>query len=164
MTRFGGMAATEVVRVVAALEGAGCPVWLEGGWGVDALAGRQTRAHRDLDIAIDATKEAVVLTALAGLGYSVETDWRPTRVELMAPERGWVDVHPLAFGADGDGVQSGPDGERWVYPAASLVTGRVAGRPVGCISAAQQIAWRAGYELRDVDRHDLGVLSGLTAG
>jgi lincosamide nucleotidyltransferase A/C/D/E len=164
MARFGGMTAAEVVRVVAALEAADCPVWLEGGWGVDALAGRQTRAHRDLDIAIDASQEAVVLTVLAGQGYSVETDGRPTRVELSAPERGWVDVHPVAFGPDGDGIQSGPDGERWVYPAASLVSGSVAGRPVGCISAAQQIAWRTGYELRDVDRHDLAVLRRLIAG
>jgi lincosamide nucleotidyltransferase A/C/D/E len=158
---FGGMQAAEVAAVVAALEAAGCRCWLEGGWGVDALAGRQTRAHRDVDVAVDAGREADVLRTLEGLGYAVETDWRPTRVELVAAGRGWVDVHPLALAADGTGVQTGQDGERWVYPAACFTTGRVAGRTVGCISAAQQIAWRSGYQLRDVDRHDLAVLQGL---
>ncbi len=158
------MTAAEVVAVLDALAAAGCPAWLEGGWGVDALAGRQTRAHRDLDLAVDATQEAAVLAALGDLGYAVETDERPTRVELAAPGRGWVDVHPVTFDADGTGIQVGPHGERWVYPAACFTTGTVAGRAVGCISAMQQIAWRSGYELRAVDHHDLAVLHRLVAG
>ncbi|MGY1618032.1 nucleotidyltransferase domain-containing protein [Geodermatophilus sp. SYSU D00691] len=164
MGEGGGMAAEEVVAVVDALEAAGCRCWLEGGWGVDALAGRRTRAHRDVDLAIDATEEADVLAALHRLGYAVETDQRPTRVELVAPGRGWVDLHPVAFDAAGGGVQTGPRGERWVYPASCFTTGRIAGRAVGCISAGQQIAWRAGYRLRAVDHHDLAVLRRLVAG
>ncbi|MGY1603727.1 nucleotidyltransferase domain-containing protein [Geodermatophilus sp. SYSU D00815] len=163
MDGFGGMRPAEVVAVVDALAASGCRCWLEGGWGVDALAGRQTRAHRDVDLAIDAAEEADVLAALAGLGYAVETDQRPTRVELVAPGRGRVDVHPLVFGADGSGVQTGPGGERWVYPADCWTTGRVAGRTVGCVCAAQQVAWRSGYELRTVDHHDLAVLRLLLA-
>ncbi len=30
--------------------------WLDGGWGVDALYGKQTRDHRDIDINYDADK------------------------------------------------------------------------------------------------------------
>lgn len=30
----------------------GITVWVDGGWGVDALLGRHTRPHRDLDIAL----------------------------------------------------------------------------------------------------------------
>jgi hypothetical protein len=41
----------EVVDVLERLDRAGVPVWLDGGWGVDALVGRQTRPHRDLDLA-----------------------------------------------------------------------------------------------------------------
>src|SRR3712207_4169557 len=164
MPGFGGMAAAEVVAVIDALEGAGCAVWIEGGWGVDALAGRQTRAHRDVDLAVDAIGARTVLATVEGLGYRIETDWRPVRVELVAPARGWVYVHPLAFDADGNGVQSGVNGERYVYPAASFDVGTIAGRRVGCISAAQQVAWRSGYELRPVDHHDLALLHRLVAG
>ena len=40
----------QAVLVCAGLADAGVRFWLAGGWGVDALAGRQTRSHRDLDV------------------------------------------------------------------------------------------------------------------
>jgi lincosamide nucleotidyltransferase A/C/D/E len=158
----GETTADQAIRVLDALETAGCRVSLEGGWGVDALAGRQTRPHRDLDVDIDVEQEARVLAVLEKLGYRVESDWRPNRVELVAADGSRVDVHPLAFDADGDGVQTGPAGERYVYPAASFIVGTIAGRPVGCLTAVQQIAWHGGYELRGVDHADLVVLRELT--
>lgn len=36
--------------MLAVLGGAGADVWVGGGWGIDALVGRQTRQHRDLDL------------------------------------------------------------------------------------------------------------------
>ena len=158
------MSSAEVHTVLDALDAAGVRVWLEGGWGVDARAGAQTRPHRDLDVDVDARQEESALAVLAELGYSVETDWRPNRVELVAPGRGRVDVHPLTFDTQGNGIQIGLRGEHYVYPAAAFVTGTIAGRTVGCLSAAQQIAWHAGYEPRAVDRHDLAVLRRLAAG
>jgi lincosamide nucleotidyltransferase A/C/D/E len=156
-----GTTAPEVLRVVDALEAAGCTVWLEGGWGVDALVGRQTRRHRDLDIDIDAAQESRVLAVLERLGYRIETDWRPNRVELMAAGRGRIDVHPLVLDDQGNGVQAGLHGERHPYPAAAFVTGSIQERAVGCLSAAQQIAWHAGYPLRDTDHADLALLERL---
>src|SRR4051794_3463078 len=41
------MSAEEVVAIVARLQGAALAVWLDGGWGVDALVRRQTRPHDD---------------------------------------------------------------------------------------------------------------------
>ena len=54
----------EVLAVLADLTEAGCSVWVVGGWGVDALVGRQTRLHRDLDLALDADNETVALRVL----------------------------------------------------------------------------------------------------
>lgn len=109
-----GMTAEQVLVVIDELEKAGCWVSVEGGWGVDALVGDATRAHRDLDLGLDAGHEARALAALEGLGYRVETDWRPTRVELAVPGRGWVDVHPLTFDPEGNAYQSGLNGERYL--------------------------------------------------
>ncbi len=156
------MPATEVLAVLRALEEVGCWVALEGGWGVDALAGRQTRPHRDLDIDVDAAQEGTALLVLQGMGYEIETDWRPTRVEVVASGRGRVDVHPLSFDAEGNGIQAGLNGERYLYPATSFATGCIEGRPVRCLSVAQQIEWHAGYELRESDHADLAVLYGLS--
>ena len=103
-------ALSEVLDVLAALSALGCRFWLEGGWGVDALVGRQTRAHRDLDVDLEARCEESALAVLAEMGYTVETDWRPNRVELEAHGRGRVDLHPLLVDEDSSARQVALDG------------------------------------------------------
>jgi lincosamide nucleotidyltransferase A/C/D/E len=149
----------EVLEVLTALEEAGCRFWVAGGWGVDALVGAQTREHRDLDLAIDATREADALTALAGLGYAVETDWRPARVQLAAEGARWVDLHPVRFTADGAGRQADLKGGCFEYPPGCFTTGRIGGRAVPCLSPEQQLRFRRGYALRAVDRQDIARLT-----
>jgi lincosamide nucleotidyltransferase A/C/D/E len=153
--------APEVLAVLDALRSAGCRVWVSGGWGVDVLFGRQTRKHRDLDLAIEQTGLTPGLTALATLGYLVETDWLPVRIEVHRAGRGRVDLHPIAFDQQGDGVQAGFEGQNFRYPNRSFVHGTLNGRVVGCISAELQLTFRQGYELREVDRHDLALLHSL---
>ena len=55
--------------------------------------------------AVDANHGAIALVALGELGYVIETDWRPVRVEVVAAGRGRVDVHPVTFDEAGDGRQ-----------------------------------------------------------
>ncbi len=153
---FEGMQLAEVFRVLDVLAEAGVAAWLEGGWGVDALVGRQTRAHRDIDI--DVVQEAVALAALHELGYKVETDWRPNRVELAATRRGWVDLHPLLFDLDGTARQPGLNGEFYDFPKSYFVTGQLAGRAVQCFSHEAQRHFHTGYDLRRIDTHDLAQL------
>ena len=93
-------------------------LWIAGGWGVDALVGRQTRIHGDLDLAVDVTRMALghLLQALGRHGYLVEADWRPSRVALVAGGR-QVDLHPLLFVAQGIGWQANVEGqEPFQYP------------------------------------------------
>ena len=149
--------------VCRVLREAGVSFWLAGGWGVDALVGRQTRSHRDLDLLVDAEAEETALAVLGRLGYVVETDWRPVRVEVGAPGAGWVDIHPMVFDALGNGVQAGLDGAVFVYPDGSFTTGRVADLTVGCATVALQLQVHAGYDLRPQDRHDLALLHDLGA-
>ena len=42
------MALDQVLAVMDIVRSLGCRFWLEGGWGVDALVGHQTRPHRDV--------------------------------------------------------------------------------------------------------------------
>lgn len=49
---------------------------------------------------ISTAQESVALEVLHELGYEVETDWRPNRVELVAAGRGWVDVHAVRPGRE----------------------------------------------------------------
>jgi lincosamide nucleotidyltransferase A/C/D/E len=156
-----GMAWSEVRAVLDALSGLQCRFWLEGGWGVDALVGHQTRAHRDIDVDIDAACEPAALRVLGDLGYVVETDWRPNRVELVARGRGWVDLHPLLLDSDGSARQAALGGGHHTFPSSFFTAGSIHGMPVPCVSVEAQRLFRTGYEPRDVDVHDLGQLDGL---
>lgn len=149
--------------VLAELAAADCVFWVGGGWGVDALVGRQTRPHRDLDLAVHAADEAVALDVLGRRGYAVETDWRPVRVELVAPGRGWVDLHPVAFDARGHGQQASLDGDPFDYPPEAFTTGRLDGLTVPCLARDQQRRFHSGYPLRAADRHDLALLESLAS-
>jgi lincosamide nucleotidyltransferase A/C/D/E len=44
------MSSGDVVELLRLLETSGVEVYVDGGWGVDALLGEQTRPHSDLDI------------------------------------------------------------------------------------------------------------------
>ena len=57
------MDASTVRRLVAQLEQAGIQVWLDGGWGIDALLGRDTRPHHDLDIVVRVSDVPKALSA-----------------------------------------------------------------------------------------------------
>lgn len=157
------MTADEVHTVLDTLASGGCPAWIGGGWGVDALVGHQTRPHRDLDLAITADHEAAALHALGKLGYVIETDWRPVRVEVVAARRGRVDLHPLTFDEAGDGHQASLDGGSFHYPKHCFTTGTIAGRRVNCLSVEQQLHFHSGYEPRDIDHADLAMLGQLAA-
>jgi len=152
------MTLEQMLAVLDAVRSVGCRFWLEGGWGVDALAGRQTRPHRDVDVDIDAAFEDAVLTALQELGYAIETDWRPNRVELGAPGRGWVDVHPLVIDDEGNGRQAALDGGWHELPRSFFTVGRLGDITVPCVSVEAQRLFHSGYELREIDLYDLALL------
>jgi lincosamide nucleotidyltransferase A/C/D/E len=156
-----GMLLAEVLDVLNAFTAARCRFWLEGGWGIDALVGRQTRPHRDLDLDVDARDEVLALSVLADLGYTIETDWRPNRVELLAPGRGWVDVHPFEFDENGAARQAALGGGWHEFPKSYFVHGTLGSLAVPCVSATAQRRLHSGYELREVDKHDLAQLDAL---
>lgn len=44
--------AEEAIAIYQQLTASGFQVWVTGGWGIDALLGEQTRAHKDLDLIV----------------------------------------------------------------------------------------------------------------
>lgn len=154
------MPADEVLAVVAWLREWRVTYQVNGGWAVDALVGRQTRAHGDVDVFLDATALAPFLGWLTGRGYTVTEDWLPIRIEL-ASSVGRVDAHPMEIGGNGDGLQRGFDDEVFHHRAAQRTVGHVAGQEVVVANAARLRELRQGYDPRPVDLHDLGQLDKL---
>jgi lincosamide nucleotidyltransferase A/C/D/E len=138
-------------------------LWIAGGWGVDALVGRQTRIHSDLDLAVDVTRMALdhLLQALGRHSYLVQADWLPSRVALVAGAR-QVDLHPLLFDAQGTGWQANIEGqEPFQYPQDAFAKGLIDGRLVDCLSVMQQLRFHHGYLPRERDNQDIALLEAL---
>lgn len=160
---------SDVIEILDALDAAGIDVWIDGGWGVDALAGHQTREHQDLDLAIDCDSLSHAQAALEQQGFRADVNadpGLPARL-VMADRSGWrVDLHPLRFDGLGNGWQQlSPAGDRWSqYPAPDLQSiGVIGGRTVRCLSPNLQLQFHRGYEPRDTDLHDVAVLTSLVA-
>ncbi|HJT99595.1 MAG TPA: amino acid transporter, partial [Actinomycetes bacterium] len=90
----------DVLMVLDRLEAAGLVVWLDGGWGVDALVGAESRPHRDLDLAIARDDRPAAQAALAAVGFERDptvVPGLPARVLLADGQGRQVDLHLLVF-------------------------------------------------------------------
>lgn len=157
-----GMDAAEVVAIVGWLEGRRVVYQVNGGWAVDALVGRQTRTHGDLDLFIDVEIVPALHAWLQNRGYSIAEDWTPVRVEWRRGARR-VDVHPMKIDAAGDGVQQGLGNHSFLHRATDRVFGLIGGQSVVVARAERLRELRGGYEPRPVDVHDLEILDILLA-
>ncbi|MEU4896520.1 amino acid transporter [Streptomyces sp. NPDC044780] len=153
------MTGDDVLEILDTLRKAGADVWIGGGWGIDALLGRQTRPHRDLDLMHRQEQEPTVVAALAEVGFTESLNWRPVRFVVADTAGREIDLHPLVFTPDGRATQASPEpGRPFIYPAACFVTGVMQHRTVPCLSAEQQVSFHQGYEPTDRDRHDMARL------
>jgi lincosamide nucleotidyltransferase A/C/D/E len=151
--------AADVLAVLDRLEAAGIDVWIDGGWGIDALVGEQTREHDDVDLVLPLARVGDARAALADLGFQLAVDWLPTRCQLRDGGGRGVDFHAVTFAADGSARQAARDGGSYEYPAQGFSgRGTIAGRPVPCLSAEVQVRHHTGYEPTDVDRGDMRLL------
>jgi lincosamide nucleotidyltransferase A/C/D/E len=150
----------DVIDLYAALENLGVEVWIDGGWGVDALLGEQSRPHQDLDITIQQKDVPKLRQLLRARGYKdIKLEQARAWNFVLRDEKGIeIDVHVIVLDAQGDGVY-GPAEKGEMYPAASLTgSGQIEGRTVRCISSEWMVKFHSGYELKDKDFRDVSAL------
>lgn len=141
-------------------ESLGLSVWLDGGWGVDALLGRQTRPHRDLDILIPTDDAVRLVAALRAHGFEdIPTDDRSDRNFVMGhPDRGEIDFHVFHLQPDGSAVY-GPGDIDFVITTEELsARGTVSGRECRCLTPEYQMRSHTGYPLAESDIADVRAL------
>jgi lincosamide nucleotidyltransferase A/C/D/E len=149
------MKAADVLELYRLFDENGIEVHVDGGWGVDALLGEQTRTHRDLDIAMPHEDVPRLRGLLEARGYRdvPRDDTRDCNFVLGDDSGRQVDVHSYTFDDAGRhvfGIE---------YPFESLAgSGTVNGQPVRCITAEWQVRFHSGYELDEDDRNDVGAL------
>jgi lincosamide nucleotidyltransferase A/C/D/E len=155
------MEAERLVDVVAHLASRGVPVWLDGGWAIDALLGRQRRRHDDLDVVAALEDVARIEAVLGELGYLRADTGDPRSVVMLDADGHQVDVHPVMFTEEGDGVYQMPTGGDWVYPRDGFLgSGRVLGHRLACLTPEVMMLCHAtGYALDAVHQADVTALS-----
>lgn len=149
------MTSADVVDIYAKLENFGIKIWVDGGWAVDALLGKQTRSHADFDIAIQYKDIPKLREFLEARGYrEVERDENKKWNFVLGDNKGCeVDVHAFTFDDKGhviEGVE---------YPEGSLTgTGSIDGYTVRCIDPEHLVKFHTGYKLSEKDFKDVVAL------
>jgi lincosamide nucleotidyltransferase A/C/D/E len=154
------MTAAEVISLYTELRKLNINIWIDGGWGVDALLGEQTRPHKDLDIAIEHRDVPQLRALLEARGYrEIKTeDARPWNFVLGDENGREIDIHVIVVDKEGNGIY-GPPEKGQMYPSASLSgSGEIQRHAVRCISADWAVKFHSGYELKAKDFADVSAL------
>ena len=149
------MSANDVVEIIKLLEQHKIEVYVDGGWGVDALLGEQTRKHDDLDIALSHEFVPKLREILLDCGYSdvVRVDTRECNFVLGDDKGRLIDVHSYTFDDNGTNIFG------VAYEPHHLTgTGNIDGHPVKCIPPNVMVEFHTGYEVDDNDYHDAKAL------
>jgi lincosamide nucleotidyltransferase A/C/D/E len=154
--------AWRVLTVLDVLATADVRVWVAGGWGVDALLGRQTRQHCDIDLVIgnDGPSYQQVAQILAREGFrfviashtpGIPIPWCHVwqhdaghKVEVLPVP---LDEPPFAADCADVGGAGQP-----------FTEGSINGRLVPCLSAELQLLLHTGYPQRKIDNRDVALL------
>jgi lincosamide nucleotidyltransferase A/C/D/E len=154
------MTTSALVELLELLDAARIPVWLDGGWGVDALLGERTRPHRDVDIILRVADVPKLLEIMGSRGFAIKEGVPPSSFVLADGLGLKVDVHAVVFDDDDNGVYRMQNGEDWIYPAEGFDgQGVIAGRSVSCLSPEAQVLCHAnGYAPTEKDLRDMARL------
>jgi lincosamide nucleotidyltransferase A/C/D/E len=154
------MTCSALVEVLQLLDDAAVPVWLDGGWGVDALLEAQTRPHKDIDIILRVADVWKLQEILGRRGFEIREGTPPSSFVLADGSGLEVDVHAVVFDDDGNGVYRMQNGEDWIFPAEGFRgRGAVDGTSVGCLSPTTQVLCHAhGYMPTEKDLRDMKLL------
>ena len=134
----------------------GIKVFLDGGWGVDALIGRETRMHNDIDLFIEDADYHRFVEILKDRGFSEvieeyttenHTVWKDGKDRI-------VDLHRFSY-VQNDMISY--EGE--LFPQ-TVFSGRgtIGNSAVDCIEPQSQVMFHLGYEHDENDAHDVMLL------
>ena len=171
------MEAADVAHLYRTLEAARVRTWVMGGFGVDALLGRETRPHHDVDLLVEVAGLEQLRLSLADAGFVFAYIWweevrwvrdeawaspleEPTAFVYRDAHGREVDVHVIRERADGTVEML------WNAPYAFTTEGlrgigTIGGQEVRCLSAELQRQAHTGYELPPHHVRDLELLAEL---
>jgi lincosamide nucleotidyltransferase A/C/D/E len=149
--------ATDVIEIVTAMREADLDVCLDGGWGVDALVGLETRPHKDLDLLVSAAEVRRAAAVLDEREFDHRAGTEPSGLYCDAAGRR-VDISVLTPDEGGGYVQETSHGTTRLTVDDLSGRGTIEGVGVRCLTAAAQRRLHTGYVATDKGEHDLRLL------
>lgn len=154
--------AWRVLAILDLLAAAEVRVWVAGGWGIDALLGRQNRPHLDIDLVIsdDGPPYQQVAQVLTGEGFRFTGSYNSPGIPIpwchvWRHDAGHkVEVLPVP-------LDKPPFAPAKMTEAASwqpFTEGTIDGQRVPCLSAELQFLLHTGYPQREIDSRDIALL------
>ncbi|MGJ8584112.1 MAG: nucleotidyltransferase domain-containing protein [Marinosulfonomonas sp.] len=149
------MEAQSVVEFWTLAQSHGLDVCIDGGWAVDALLGRQTRPHADLDIALPASQGATLCQLVESRGFTLVArpdSWEHNYVYDNAQGQ-VLDVHTYELNPDGSNAGG------VAYCAEHLTGhGQILGTKMCCVPPEWLVQFHTGYAVDANDWHDVKLL------
>lgn len=138
----------DAVEIISALENAGIKVFIDGGWGVDALLGYQSRTHNDIDIFIECSHKDSALKILYANEYKeIKTDYTTSDHSVWKDNKDrLIDLHIFSYSPNLNFIFEGQEYPREVFSG----KGKIGDIDVVCIPPEYQVQFHLGYE-RDIN-------------
>lgn len=147
---------SDAVEIITLFRSKGIQLYLDGGWGVDALVGFESRIHNDMDIFIERQYKERAIKLLKDNGY------HETVMEYTTPDHSlWqedsariIDLHIFSHNDNDDIIFEGEIFPKEVFSG----KGRINDIEVDCITPEWQVIFHSGYELDNNDIKDVLLL------
>jgi lincosamide nucleotidyltransferase A/C/D/E len=130
------MTSNDVIGFVKLINENGIDVYIDGGWGVDALLGKQTRTHSDLDIAVQHKDVPQIRALLEARNYKdiPRDDTRDCNFVLGDDKGHLIDFHSYTFDSSGNitfGIEYPYDSINKWFPGQMYFSGMDGEVPLG---------------------------------
>lgn len=133
----------------------GIKVYLDGGWGVDALLCRETRIHNDIDLFVEMKNYHDYIRIIKENGFAeVNMEYTTNNHTVQTDDKQrMIDLHCFAF--SDEGILYNGD----TFPSETFSgQGKIGDITVSCIDPLSQVMFHLGYEHDENDVHDVLLL------
>ncbi len=124
---------TDAIEIILYAEENGINIWIDGGWGVDALLEEETRAHNDIDLFVEESNSKKFIEIIKEKGFAEVTEAYTTASHTVWKDvKGRIiDLHIYKFNEQGYLVFEGE-----AYPTKVCGgIGKIGDKTVRCIDA-----------------------------
>ena len=131
-------------------------VYLDGGWGVDALLKRESRIHNDIDLFVELKHYHDYIYVIKQHGFEeVNTDYTTDGHTVWKDDKQRIiDLHCFEYTKNGEILYEGDCFPSEIFSG----IGKIEEIEVSCIEPYSQLLFHLGYDYDENDMHDVKLL------